>query len=83
MPSRVVDGFILTPATEPQEDGAEFYEPSILVRQQAMQRTEVYNHYAISQNVERRSKEEAFALAEQWVDQIQYVRYYGNQWDLG
>ncbi|MGS1076696.1 hypothetical protein [Pseudoxanthomonas beigongshangi] len=84
MPTRSVDGFFLTASTEPQEPGANFYEPAILVRKEDSDHVEVaHNYFAISQNVEERSYEQAYQQACEWLETIEYVRYYGNQWELG
>jgi len=81
MVEREITGFIVRATTEPEEPGAVFYEPAFRLRKVG----ETYEHphvcYAVSQNVERRTQEEALTIAERELVQITDVVWNGDMWD--
>ena len=82
MRRRELDGFELISATEPKEADAPFYEPAILVRRLDSEQVEVHAYFATSQNVKERSQEQAQYEADAWVMEIEYVRHFGEHWDI-
>ncbi|MCU1091716.1 hypothetical protein JAK58_09360 [Stenotrophomonas maltophilia] len=82
MAEREIMGFKVRATTEPEEPGAVFYEPAFRIRRIG----EKYEHphvcYAVSQDVERRTQEEALRMAETELGQITDVIWNGDIWDI-
>ena len=82
MTERVIDGFIVRATTEPEEDGALFYEPAFRVRKVGSSDEHHQPWFAVSQNVEERSKQEALLLAERQLEVFTEVTWAGDDWNL-
>ncbi|WP_312708102.1 hypothetical protein [Stenotrophomonas sp.] len=82
MAEREITGFIVRATTEPEEDGAAFYEPAFRIRKLDATYEHPHVSYATSQNIESRTKAEALAIAEAELEQITYVVWSGDGWDV-
>ena len=84
MSERIIDGFVVRATTSPEEPGAPFYEPAFRFRPVA-EKTD-YEHVipwdVTTQNVEVQTRENALAIAEDWLEKIEHVRWEGERWEL-
>lgn len=81
MVEREITGFIVRATTEPEEPGAVFYEPAFRIRKEGESYEHPHVSYAVSQNVESRTQQEALRMAELELGQITEVVWNGNIWD--
>ncbi len=81
MAEREIMGFIVRATTEPEAPGATFYEPAFRIRKIG----EHYEHphvcYAVSQDVENRTQDEALQMSEQQLQLVTEVTWSGDSWD--
>ncbi|WP_146165810.1 hypothetical protein [Stenotrophomonas panacihumi] len=82
MGERLIDGFVVRATTEPEEDGAAFYEPAFRVRKAGEEYEHPHVWYATAQDIEKQSKEEALAIAEKWLERLEEVTWQGDDWNL-
>lgn len=68
--------------TEPEGPGAVFYEPAFRIRKIGEEYEHPHVCYAISQDVEHRTQEEALAMAELELAKIAEVTWVGDTWDI-
>ncbi|MGJ7903166.1 hypothetical protein [Lysobacter sp. 1R34A] len=82
MTSRTIDGFVVRATTEPEEDGADFYEPAYRIRKIDSDIEHKDTWFAVSQNTESRTKGEALEMAETELRQITKIVFHGEDWQL-
>lgn len=82
MVEREIMGFAVRATTEPQEPGAVFYEPAFRLRKIGEEYEHPHVCYAVSQDVERRTQEEALEMAEIELGRITDVIWVGDTWHI-
>ena len=80
MPRREIDGFEVISTT--QQAGEEFFEPALSIRRLDSLQTESCLHCPTSQNVETRTRNQAQIEADAWLEQIESVSHFGDDWDI-
>jgi len=82
MSTRIIDGFEVMASTKQNDPAVEFYEPILLIRKQGSDHVEHCRDFW-SQDLEHSTRADAQARAEEMLAGMQYVRHYGDQWEIG